>query len=142
MSVQVYYVLGQTDGERKSFFGGCKKGEHTVRLPPVAFSCHNRWKSLSFCEIWNNSTPSLLFIRPPYKEALQDMEFYYNFVDRFQDLSKVKNPAVSKAIRSNNYFELSKENVLGNMMLSHWLLFTWKFFMIWFHKILKLISQK
>ena len=28
----------------------------------------------------------------------------------------------------------------GNMMLSHWPYFTWKF-MIWFHKILKLIFQ-
>ena len=28
------------------------------------------------------------------------------------------------------------------MMLSHWPCFTWKFFMIWFHKILKLIFQK
>ena len=26
-------------------------------------------------------------------------------------------------------------------MLSHWSCFTWKFFMIWFHKILKLIFQ-
>ena len=40
-----------------------------------------------------------------------------------------------------NYLELSKENVLRNMMLSHWPCFTWKFFMIWFHKILKLIFQ-
>ena len=31
------------------------------------------------------------------------MEFYDKFVDRFQDILKVKNPAVSKA----------KENVLG-----------------------------
>ena len=30
---------------------------------------------------------------------------------------------------------------LGNMMLSHWPCFTWKFFVIWFHKILKLIFQ-
>ena len=40
--------------------------------------------------------------------------------------------------RSNNYLELSKENVSGNMILSHWPCFTWKFLMIWFHKILKL----
>ena len=40
-----------------------------------------------------------------------------------------------------NYLELSKENVLRNMMLSHWLCFTWKFFLIWFHKILKLILK-
>ena len=44
--------------------------------------------------------------------------------------------------RSNNYLKLSKENFLGNMMLSHWPCITWKFFMIWLHKILKLIFQK
>ena len=36
--------------------------------------------------------------------------------------------------RSNNYSELSKENVLENMMLSHWPCFTWILFMIWFPK--------
>ena len=34
--------------------------------------------------------------RPHYKYALQDMEFYNKLVNRFQDLSKVKNPAFSK----------------------------------------------
>ena len=53
-------------------------------------------KSFSFCEIWNNPTHPLFFIRPPYKSALQDMKFYDKFVDRFHDISKVKNPAVSK----------------------------------------------
>ena len=28
---------------------------------------------------------------------MQDMEFYDKFVDRFQDISNVKNPAVNKA---------------------------------------------
>ena len=42
----------------------------------------------------------------------------------------------------NNYLEHSKENVLGNMVLSHWPCFSWKFFMIWFQKIFKLIFQK
>ena len=28
------------------------------------------------------------------------------------------------------------------MMLSHWSFFTWKFFIIWFHKILKQMFQK
>ena len=28
---------------------------------------------------------------------MQDMQFYDKFVDRFQDISKVKSPAVSKA---------------------------------------------
>ena len=51
----------------------------------------------SFCEIWDNPTPRLFFIRPSYKKALQDMEFYDKLVDRFLDLSKVKNTAARKA---------------------------------------------
>ena len=47
------------------------------------------------------------------------MECYDKLVDRFQDLSKVKNPAVSKAKFNYNYLQLSKENILRNMMLSH-----------------------
>ena len=34
-------------------------------------------------------------------------------MDRFQDISKVRNPAASKAKVSSNYLEPSKENVLG-----------------------------
>ena len=51
----------------RPFLEGCKKGDHIVRLCPRALGCHKRWKCLSFCEIWNNPTPSLLFIRRPYK---------------------------------------------------------------------------
>ena len=47
------------------------------------------------------------------------MDFYDKLVDRFEDLSKIKNPAVSKAKVYYNYLELSKENVFRNMMLSH-----------------------
>ena len=36
-------------------------------LPPRVLGCHKRWKSLSFCKIWNNPIPPLYFIRPPYK---------------------------------------------------------------------------
>ena len=41
-----------------------------------------------------------------------------------------------------NYLELSKENVLGNIMLSHWPEFIWNFFMIWFHETLELTFKK
>ena len=47
------------------------------------------------------------------------MDFYDKFVDRHEDLSKVKSPAVSARQKFNNYLELSKENISGNMMLSH-----------------------
>ena len=96
MSAQVYSLLGETEEERKVFFRVFKKGGHIVRLPPRALGCHKRWKSLSFCETWNNTTPRLLLVRPPYKKVLQDMELFDKFVGRFQNLSKVQNPAVNK----------------------------------------------
>ena len=59
--------LAKLKGQREAFLEGFKKEGHIVRLPPRALGCHKRWKSLSFCEIWNNPTPPLFFIRPPYK---------------------------------------------------------------------------
>ena len=47
------------------------------------------------------------------------MEFYDKLVERFQGLSKVKNPVSARPRFNYNYLELSKENVLRNMMLSH-----------------------
>ena len=47
------------------------------------------------------------------------MEFYDQPVDRFQNLPKVKNSAVTRPRFNYNYLEVSKENVLKNMMLSH-----------------------
>ena len=75
-------------------------------------------KKVSFCGIRNNPTPSLLFVRPHYKYVLKGMEFYDKFEDIFQDLSKVKNHVFTWR-RSNNYFKLSRENISGNMILSH-----------------------
>ena len=43
LGIEVYSLLGQTKGDRKAFFGGCKKGGHFARLPPR--------ESVSFCEI-------------------------------------------------------------------------------------------
>ena len=59
LSVQKYSLLGQREGER------VQEGGNIVRLPPRVLGCyHKRWKSLSFCEIWNNPTLPLFFIRP------------------------------------------------------------------------------
>ena len=48
------------------------------------------------------------------------MEFYDKFMDRFQDISKVKNAAISKEKTSNN-LEPSKANIFlgGDMTLSN-----------------------
>ena len=40
LSVQLYSLLGQTEEEKKVFFGGCKKGRRIVRLPPIPFGCY------------------------------------------------------------------------------------------------------
>ena len=49
-------------------FWRVKEGGRIVRLSLRALGCHKRWKSLSFCEIWNNTTaPFSLLIRRPYK---------------------------------------------------------------------------
>ena len=57
ISIQIYFLLEQTQGERKAFYGGLKKGNHIVRLPPKALGSHKREISLSFCKILNSPTP-------------------------------------------------------------------------------------
>ena len=60
------YILFLPKLKRKErpFLDGCKKGDHIARL---SLGWYKTWKSLSFCEIWNNPTPPLFFIRPPHK---------------------------------------------------------------------------
>ena len=95
LSLQIYYLLSQTEGKERSFLKGYKKGDHIVRLYQRALGCCKIWKSLSFCEIGNTTTSPLFLIRHPCKQPLQDMDFYNKLVDRFQELSKAKNPSVS-----------------------------------------------
>ena len=61
LSVQIYSLLSKLTGKERSFLEGKR------RLSPRALGCRKRWKSISFCGIWNNPTPPLFFIRPPYK---------------------------------------------------------------------------
>ena len=66
LSSRYFLFLPKLKGkERPSLDGGCKKGDHIVRLSPRALVCHEGWKSLSFCEIWNNPTPPLCFYQTP-----------------------------------------------------------------------------
>ena len=105
-----------------------EKGSH-CEINPKSTWLSSNMKNLSFCEIWNNPTPPLLFIRSLYNKHCRT----------WSSSIKILLPEWK---RSNNYLELSTENVMGNMMLSQWPCFTWKFVMIWFHKILELIFQK
>ena len=85
MSLQVYSLLGQTED---LFLEGAGRRPHREITPQEHLVVIREEKSLSFCEIRNNPTPPLLFIRPPYKYVLQGMKFYDKFVDRYQGLSK------------------------------------------------------
>ena len=70
------------------------------------------------------------------------MEFYDTFADRFQDLSKVNNPAAStaKVLLLLRAFKRKCFRECDAITLTlTW--FTWKF-MIWYHKILQIIFQK
>ena len=53
--------LPKLKGEKRPFLEGFKKGDHIARLSLVWYK---RWKSLSFCEIWN-MLPVLCFLLDP-----------------------------------------------------------------------------
>ena len=75
---------------------------HTVRLSPRALGCHIRYEKVSPFVKFEIILLLLCFLLDSlqistYKLALQDIKFYDKFADRFQDVSKVKSPAGSKA---------------------------------------------
>ena len=89
--------LVKLKGRKRPFLKGARRRATLWDCPQEHLvASHKRWKSLLFVKFEMTTSP-LFFIRPPYKWALQDMEYFYKFVDRFQDISKVKIPAVSKA---------------------------------------------
>ena len=63
----MYSLLGQTEGERRPFLGWCNKRAASGDYPQEVLVVLRDEKSLSSFEIRNNPTPTLLFIRPPYK---------------------------------------------------------------------------
>ena len=58
--------LSKYEGRVRPFSKGARRGTTLWDFPPRVLRCHKRWKRLSFCEIWNNSTPLLFFIRHLY----------------------------------------------------------------------------
>ena len=48
--------LAKLKGKESSFLEGA-----------IALVCRKKWKNLSLSETWNDPTPPLFFIRPPYK---------------------------------------------------------------------------
>ena len=66
-------------------------GPHWKITPKSTWFSYEMKKSVL---LRNNLTRPLLLIRPNYKLALQGMELYEKYGDRFQDLSKVQSPAL------------------------------------------------
>ena len=146
MSVQVYSLLAQTEGERKAFFGRCKKGDHIVRLYQEHLVVIRDEKVSPFVKfeiILPTPPPSpVCFLLGPL--ANKYCRTWSSMIKLWIDSRTCQKCSILLSARqkSNNYLELSKENVLRNMMLLHWPCFTLKFFMILFHKIFKLVFQK
>ena len=136
-----WYILflPKLKGKEKPFLEGCKKGNHIARLSLGWYE--KTGKSLSFCEIWNNPTSPLFFIRPLTNKHCKTWSSMINLWIASRTCRKSRILLSARPRFNYNYLELSKENVLRNMMLSYWSCFTWKFFMICFHKILKLILK-
>ena len=56
--------LSKLKGKERPFLEGCKKGDPIARL---SLGWYERWKRLSYCEIWNNPTLTLLcFLLDPF----------------------------------------------------------------------------
>ena len=103
-----------------------------MRLPWRAPGCHRDEKVCTFVK-FEAILPLLCCLLDPL--ANKDCRALSSMINLWIDsriCEKYRN-LLSARQRSNNYLELSKENILGNT-LSHWPCFTWKLFMIWFYK--------
>ena len=67
MSIQVYSCLDQTEDEERPFLESARREGASWDFPQEHLFAIRDERSLSFCKIQNNPSPSLLFIRPPYK---------------------------------------------------------------------------
>ena len=112
-----------------------------VQKGGLALGCHKRSKVSPFVK-FETILPLLCFLLDPL--ANKYCRTWISMINLWIDSKTCQKLGIllSGSQRSNNYLGLSKENVLEDMMLSHWPCFTWKILMMWFPKILKLIFQK
>ena len=140
MSFQIYYLLAQTKGGTKVlFWKGAIMKQRGTTLQDYNLVDIRHEKVSPFVKFEIILSLLCFLLDPLTNKHCRTRSS--KLVDRCQDLSKW---IILLSIRPRfnyNYLEFSKENVLRNMMLWHWSCFNWKFFMIWFHKILKLIHK-
>ena len=119
LSFQVYSLLSQTEEERKAFFRGRKKGDHIMRLRQEHFVVIGNEKVSPYVK-FEIILPLLCFLLDPLTNKLcSTWSSMINLWINPRTCQKIR-ILQSARQRSKNYLELSKENVLGNMMLSHW----------------------
>ena len=161
MSVQVYSIPGETQGKRKAFL----EWTSIDLSSKLSVTCEGNERlflegARRRATLWNYPQKHLVVIKD--KKLYPFVKFkiiisllcclldpltnkhckaWSSMINLWIDSKTCQKYRIllSGSQRSNNYLDLSEENVFENMMLSLWPCFTWKFFIIWFHKILKLI---
>ena len=125
MSLQIYSLLAQTEGGKKGlFWKGARRGT-----------------TLQDCHLFDMTWKVSPFVK--FEIIISHYRTWTSMINLRIDSRTCQKQRILLSARPRcnyNYLELSKENVLRNM-LSHWSCSTWKFFMIWFHKILKIILK-
>ena len=131
-------MLSYWRGEEGLFWRVQEGGSHWDYLQE--YLVHERWKVSPFVK-FEIILPLLYFLLNPLTNKCPGHGVYDKIVDGFRDLSKLKSCS-HQGKGLINTFSFQKKTFFGNMMLSHWPCYTWKFFMIWFRKIPKVNFQK
>ena len=141
LGFRIYSLLAQTEGERKTFLEKAQEGEPHCQIIPKSTWLSWDKKVCPFVK-FEIILPLLCFwLDPLTNKHYRTWSSMINLRIDSRTYQKWRILLPAKQRFNNNYLELSKENVLRNVILSHWPCFTWKFFMIRFHKILKLILE-
>ena len=111
MSAQVYSLLGQTEGERKPFLGGCKKWGHIVRLTPRDLVAIRDEKVPPFVK-FGIILPLLYFLLDPLTKSWRGMDIMINLWIDSRTYQKQR-IMLSARQRSSDSLNLSKQNVFG-----------------------------
>ena len=112
MSVQVYSLFEQTEGERKAFLEGARRGATFVRLPPRHLVVIRDEKVSPFVK-FEKILPILCFLLDPLtNKHCRTWSFMINLWVDSRTYQKSRT-LPSAGQRSSNYLEPSKENVLG-----------------------------
>ena len=117
MSVQIYFLLSQTEDERKAFFERPRRGwdsgwGYIVRLTPRELGSHKRRKSPFFVKFETILLLLYCSLDPLTSKQFRAWNFMINLWIDSRTCQKYK-ILLSARQRSNNYLELSKENIFG-----------------------------